>query len=134
MKRISIFQKIARKKRGSVQRKQIEHKTLNGRLPSEDGSVRPQTLGNPFSDDSRQLILRHQNQKNSNKVQQKFSSDKIFGTFQDFRHFCPGFCRLLYYVPGQNFRRTKVVIGQNFRYFVKFLALLSAEVLSDNTL
>ena len=32
--------------------------TLNGRLPPEDGSVRPQTLGKRVSDDSRHFIFR----------------------------------------------------------------------------
>ena len=34
-------------------------KTLNGRLPPEDGSVRPQTLGKRVSDDSQRFIFRH---------------------------------------------------------------------------
>ena len=33
-------------------------KTLTGRLPPEDGSVRPQTLGKRVSDDSRHFIFR----------------------------------------------------------------------------
>ena len=36
-------------------------KTLTGRLPPEDGSVRPQTLGKRVSDDSRHFIFRHRN-------------------------------------------------------------------------
>ena len=32
-------------------------KTLNGRLPPEDGSVRPQTLGKRVSDDSQRFIF-----------------------------------------------------------------------------
>ena len=32
---------------------------------------------------------------------------------------------------GQNFRRTKLFGGQNFRQQVRFLAILSAEILSD---
>ena len=32
---------------------------------------------------------------------------------------------------GQNFRRTKIVGGQNFRQQVRFSAVLSAEILFD---
>ena len=47
-------------------------KTLTGRLPLEDGSVRPQTLGKRVSDDSRHFIFRRWK-----KNWQKFF-DKIF--------------------------------------------------------
>ena len=39
--------------------KKIE--TSNSRLPPEDGSVRPQTLGTRVSDDPRHFIFRHRN-------------------------------------------------------------------------
>ena len=38
-------------------------KTLTGRLPPEDGSVRPQTLGKRVSDDSRHFIFRRRKKK-----------------------------------------------------------------------
>ena len=49
-------------------------KTLTGRLPPEDGSVRPQTLGKRVSDDSRHFIFRRRK-----KIWRKFSI-KIFIT------------------------------------------------------
>ncbi len=47
-------------------------KTLTGRLPPEDGSARPQTLGKRVSDDSRHFIVRRQN-----KNLRKFSIKKF---------------------------------------------------------
>ena len=38
-------------------------KTLTGRLPSEDGSVRPQTLGKRISYDPRHFIFRRRKKK-----------------------------------------------------------------------
>ena len=43
----------------NVGNKNKNYKTLNGRLPPEDGSVRPQTLGKRVSDDPRHFIFRH---------------------------------------------------------------------------
>ena len=43
---------------------------LNGRLPTEDGSVRPQTLGKRVSDDARHFIFRCR----KNVFWQKFST------------------------------------------------------------
>ena len=37
--------------------------TLNGRLPPEDGSVRPENLAKRVSDDSQHLIFRRRNKK-----------------------------------------------------------------------
>ena len=41
-------------------------KTLTGRLPLEDGSVRPQTLGKRVSDDSRHFIFRRRKNNGEN--------------------------------------------------------------------
>ena len=88
---------------------------------------------------------------------QKFSADKIFGTFQIFRHFCPpnlfqkSLCKIFYLAwfsffqyffseqktcwskefGGQKFRRIKVFDGQKFRHLLKISAILSAEFLSN---
>ena len=43
-------------------------KTLNGRLPPEDGSVRPQTLGKRVSDDPRHFIFRRKKKYSSTFV------------------------------------------------------------------
>ena len=43
-------------------------KTLTGRLPLEDGSVRPQTLGKRVSDDLQLSIFRRRKKKNWRKV------------------------------------------------------------------
>ena len=52
-------------------------KTLTGRLPPEDGSVRPQTLGKRVSDDSRHFIFRRR-KKNWRKFSIKTFIKKIF--------------------------------------------------------
>ena len=52
-------------------------KTLTGRLPPEDGSVRPQTLGKRVSDDSRHFIFRRR-KKNWRKFSIKIFIKKIF--------------------------------------------------------
>ena len=62
---------------------------------------------------------------------QNFSSDKIFDTKPKFRQCCPIFAGLLYWNIGQNFRRTKVFVGQNFRHQAEISTLLSDEFLSD---
>ena len=41
-------------------------KTLNGRLPLEDGSDRPETLGKRISDDSRHFIFRRRKKIDDN--------------------------------------------------------------------
>ena len=62
---------------------------------------------------------------------QNISSDKIFDTKPKFRQFCPIFAWLLYWNIGQNFRRTKCFVGQNFRHQAEISTLLSDEFLSD---
>ena len=62
---------------------------------------------------------------------QNISSDKIFDTKPKFRHFCPIFAWLLYWNIGQNFRRTKFFVGQNFRHQAEISTILSDEFLSD---
>ena len=52
-------------------------KTLTGRLPPEDGSVRPQTLGKRVSKDSRHFIFRRL-KKNWRKFSIKIFIKKIF--------------------------------------------------------
>ena len=47
-------------------------KTLTGRLPPEDGSVRPQTLGKRVSDDSRHFIFRRRKKKLAKIFHKKF--------------------------------------------------------------
>ena len=53
-------------------------KTLTGRLPLEDGSVRPQTLGKRVSDDSQHFILRCRKIFVGNFFWWKFASKQIF--------------------------------------------------------
>ena len=65
---------------------------------------------------------------------QNFSSDKIFDTKPKFRHFCPIFVWLLYWNIGQNFRRTKFFVGQNFRHQAEISTILSDEFLSDKVI
>ena len=62
---------------------------------------------------------------------QNISTDKIFDTMPKFRQFCPIFTWLLYWNIGQNFRRTKCFVGQNFRHQAEISTLLSDEFLSD---
>ena len=51
-------------------RKATLPETLNGRLPLEHGSVRPQTLPKRVSDDPRRFIFRRQKYQNfANKLQ-----------------------------------------------------------------
>ena len=57
----------------------------------------------------------------------KFSTNKIFDTKPKFRQFCPIFAWLLYQNSGQNFGRTKVFVGQNFRHQAKISTFLSDE-------
>ena len=64
-------------------------------------------------------------------VGQNISSNKIFDTKPKFRQVCPVFAWLLYWNIGQNFRRTKFFVGQNFRHQPKISTLLSDEFLSD---
>ena len=79
----------------------------------------------------------------------KISADKIFGTKSKFRQFCPTKFFLRFFISPYNsqekfflhencinltcfrFQRTKYFGGQNFRQQVRFLAVLSAENLSD---
>ena len=51
-------------------------KTLNGRLPPEDGSVRPQTLGKSVSGDPRLFVFRRRKTNCGNNFRQKISSEK----------------------------------------------------------
>ena len=53
-------------------------KTLTGRLPLEDGSVRPQTLGKRVSDDSQHFIFRRRKFFFGKNFWWKFSSKKKF--------------------------------------------------------
>ena len=53
-------------------------KTLTGRLPLEDGSVRPQTLGKRVSDDSQHFIFRRRKKILGNNFWWKFSSKTKF--------------------------------------------------------
>ena len=48
------------------------YKTLNGRLPPEDGSVRPQTWGKRVSDDPRHLTFRRQKKIFGENFRQNF--------------------------------------------------------------
>ena len=57
--------------------------------------------------------------------------DKIFDTKPKFLQFCPIFAWLLYWNIGQNFRRTKFFVGQNFRHQAEISTILSDEFLSD---
>ena len=50
-------------------------KALNGRLPPEDGSVWPQTLGKRVSDDPQHFIFRRRKKCFEKNVQQKLSSE-----------------------------------------------------------
>ena len=52
-------------------------KTLNGRLPPEDGSVRPQTLGKRVSDDSQHFIFRRRKKKLAKIFDKNFRRKKI---------------------------------------------------------
>ena len=62
---------------------------------------------------------------------QNISSDKTFDTKPKFRQFCPIFAWFLYWNIGQNFRRTKRFVGQNFRHQAEISTLLSDKFLSD---
>ena len=53
-------------------------RTLNGRLPLEYGSVRPQTLGKCVSDDSQHFIFRRRKNFLGQNFWWKFSSKKKF--------------------------------------------------------
>ena len=66
-----------------------------------------------------------------NFVGKNISSEKIFDTNPKFRHFCPIFAWILYWNIGQNFRRPKFFVGQNFRHQVEISTILSDESLSD---
>ena len=52
-------------------------KTLTGRLPLEDGSVRPQTLGKCVSDDSQHFIFRRRKNFFGKKFWRKFRQKQI---------------------------------------------------------
>ena len=53
-------------------------KTLNGRLPPKDGSVRPQTLGKRVLDDPRHFIFRRKKKQNWHKIFVKIFGGKNF--------------------------------------------------------
>ena len=53
-------------------------KTLNGRLPPEDGSVRPQTLGKRVSDDSQRFIFRHRKKQLDDFFTTNFDTRNLF--------------------------------------------------------
>ena len=63
-------------------RKKVQ--TLNGRLPPEDGSVRPENLAKRVSDDSQHLIFRRRKKKSGTI----FSSTK-FSTLPEAAQSCP---------------------------------------------
>ena len=54
-------------------------RTLNGRLPLEYGSVRPQTLGKCVSDDSQHFIFRRRKKKIAKIFDENFRKKKIVG-------------------------------------------------------
>ena len=54
-------------------------RTLNGRLPLEHGSVRPQTLGKRVSDDSQHFIFRRRKIFFGKNFDEKFSQKKFVG-------------------------------------------------------
>ena len=63
-------------------------KTLTSRLPPEDGSVRPQTLGKRVSDDSRHFIFRRRKENLANIFDKNFHP-KNFCRKIDKLHFFP---------------------------------------------
>merc|ERR1712025_696137 len=69
--------------------------TLNGRLPPEDGSVRPQTLGKCVSDDPRHFIFRRRKTNFGPIFSTKIFAGVFFVWLEDTcvlarRHICPG--------------------------------------------
>ena len=67
-------------------------------------------------------------------VGQNISSDKIFDTEPIVWQFCLIFASLLYWNMGQNFRRTKYFVRQNFRHQVEISTILSDEFLSNKVI
>ena len=63
-------------------RKKVQ--TLNGRLPPEDGSVRPENLAKRVSDDSQHLIFRRRKKKSGT-----IFSLKEFSTLPETARSCP---------------------------------------------